>query len=55
MSFDKTIEALAEMAVLAVVMFLAAFFCFRVLLLPAATSSTVAEIYEVEEILSEKR
>jgi len=51
---DKTIEVIAEMTILAAVMFLVAFFCFRVLLLPPATSSAIDKIYEVEEILSEK-
>ena len=51
---DKTMEILAEMVVLALVMFLAAFFCFRVLLLPKASTSEIHKIYEVEETLSEK-
>ena len=55
MEFDKKIEMLAEMSVLAIVMFLAAFFCFRVLLLPKATSGVIDTIYEVEEIISEER
>ena len=46
---------MAEMAVLAAAMFLAAFFCFRVLLLPKATETTVKKVYEIEEILSQKR
>jgi len=53
--FDKTIQVIAEMTILAMSMFLAAFFCFRVLLLPKATEQAIIKIYEVEEILSEKR
>jgi hypothetical protein len=52
---DKKLEIAAEMTVLAMAMFLAAFFCFRVLLLPKATTHAVDKIYDVEEILSEKR
>ena len=52
---DKTIEIIAEMTILAAVMFLAAFFCFRVLLLPKTSATTMDKIHEVEEILSEKR
>ena len=54
-SINKFIETAAEMTVLAAVMFLAAFFCFRVLLLPKATQTTIEKVYEVEEILPEKR
>jgi len=38
---DRIIEIGAEMAVLAMTMFLAAFFCFRVALLPKATETTI--------------
>jgi len=55
MSFEKKLEVVAEMMVLATVMFLAAFFCYRVLLLPKATTHAIDKIYEVEDILSEKR
>jgi hypothetical protein len=54
MGIEKKLETFTEMTVVAAVMFLAAFFCFRVLLLPKATSTTADRIYEVEEILSEK-
>jgi len=53
--FDKKIEILAEMSILAMAMLLAAFFCFRVLLLPKATTGAIDKIYEAEEIISEKR
>jgi len=43
------------MAVLAMAMFLAAFFCFRVALLPKATETTIKKVHEFEEILSEER
>jgi hypothetical protein len=52
---EKKLEIFAEMTVVAAVMFLAAFFCFRVLLLPKATQTTIEKVYEVEEILPEKR
>ena len=55
MGLNRKLEIAAEMTVLAIAMFLAAFFCFRVLLLPKATEKTVDKIYEVENILSEKR
>jgi hypothetical protein len=53
--FERNLEIFAEMSVLATAMLLAAFFCFRVLLLPKATALKIDKIYEVEEILSEKR
>ena len=53
--FDKKLEIIAEMAVLAAVMFLAAFFCFRTILLPKATEGGIDKVYEVEKILSEER
>tara|TARA_R110002074_G_scaffold237176_2_gene409019 strand:+ start:69 stop:236 length:168 start_codon:yes stop_codon:yes gene_type:complete len=55
MGIEQKLEVIAEMSVLIAVMFLAAFFCFRVLLLPKATNSTIDKVYEVEDILSEKR
>ena len=55
MGFDKTIEVMAEMIILAAVMLLAAFFCYRVLLLSKATDKTIIKIYEVEEIIPEWR
>ena len=55
MGLDKKLELFAEMTVLAAVMFLAAFFCFRTVLLPKANVAKIDRIYEVEKILSEKR
>jgi len=52
---DRKLEVLAEMTVLAMSMLLAAFFCYRVLLLPKATDKAIIKIYEVEEIISEGR
>jgi hypothetical protein len=52
---EKKLEVIAEMCVLAMAMFLAAFFCFRVLLIPQSSKATIEKIYEVEEILSERR
>ena len=45
------VETFAELTVLAMAMFLAAFFCFRVILLPDASKATIEKIYEVEETL----
>ena len=47
------VETVAELTILAMSMFLAAFFCFRVLLLPEASSSAIEKIGEVETILEE--
>ena len=48
-------EAVAELAVLAMVMVLAAFFCFRVILLPPPQNAgkAIEKIYEVEGTISE--
>tara|TARA_Y100000004_G_C8849886_1_gene384274 strand:+ start:759 stop:908 length:150 start_codon:yes stop_codon:yes gene_type:complete len=43
------VETVAELTILAMSMFLAAFFCFRVLLLPEATETAIIKIYEIEE------
>ena len=48
-------ETFAELAILAMSMFLAAFFCFRVLLLPQNAGNAIEKVYEVEQILSEER
>lgn len=45
-------ETVAELLILAMSMFLAAFFCFRVLLLPSNTMQTIDKIHEVEQKLS---
>ena len=54
MNLEKKLEIFAEMSILASVMFLAAFFCYRVILMPKATVATVNQIYEFEETLPEK-
>ena len=53
--WEHKLEVFSEMLVLALSLFLAAFFCYRVVLLPKATEKAIITIYEVEEILSEKR
>jgi hypothetical protein len=53
--WEHKLEVFSEMLVLALSLFLAAFFCYRVALLPKATEKAIITIYEVEEILSEKR
>ena len=52
--FNQKIDLIAEMSVLAAAMFLAAFFCFRVMLLPKATEGKVDRIYEASEILPKR-
>ena len=47
-------ETVAELTVLAMAMFLAAFFCFRMILLPESTKNTINKIHEVEEIISKR-
>ena len=49
------VETIAELLILAMAMFLAAFFCLRVLLLPDAKITTIEKIYEVEETIYQKR
>jgi hypothetical protein len=48
------VEVVAEMTVLAMAMFLAAFFCLRVLILPDSPTNTVEKINEVEKIIHKK-
>jgi hypothetical protein len=52
---EKKLEIFAEMTVMAAVMFIAAFFCFRVLLFPKASPPVIDKIYEAEKALSERR
>ena len=51
---EKKLEVLAELFVLGMAMFLAAFFCFRTALLPPASPNTINKIYEVKETLRQK-
>jgi hypothetical protein len=51
---DKIIQTTAEMMILACVMFLAAFFCFRILLLPKALPPAIDEIHEFGTNLPEE-
>tara|TARA_B100000886_G_scaffold275692_1_gene199611 strand:- start:1000 stop:1170 length:171 start_codon:yes stop_codon:yes gene_type:complete len=46
------VETVAELLILAMSMFLAAFFCFRVLLLPSNTKQVIDRIHEVEQQIS---
>ena len=48
------VEVVAEMTILAMAMFLAAFFCLRVLILPDSPTNTIERINEVEKIIHEK-
>ena len=43
----------AELLILAMSMFIAAFFCMRVLFLPQNAHRAIEKIYEVEETISE--
>tara|TARA_Y100000592_G_scaffold39885_1_gene63241 strand:- start:183 stop:332 length:150 start_codon:yes stop_codon:yes gene_type:complete len=45
-------EEVAELTILAMVMFVAAFFCYRVLLIPNASIKSIEKIHEVEDMLS---
>ena len=53
--FDKKLEVFAELAILAMSMFLAAFFCMRVLFIPDSAIKTIDKIYEVEEEIYQER
>ena len=48
MGLEKKLEIFAEMSILASVMFLTAFFCYRVILIPKAPVATASQIYEFE-------
>ncbi len=48
-------KAGGEMIILAAVMLLAAFFCFRIVLLPKAIETPIDKVYEPQEALSQKR
>ena len=54
MSLDKKIETFAELSILAMSMFFAAFFCMRMLFIPDNAERAVKKIYEVEEAISER-
>ena len=51
MGFEKKLEVFAELSILAMSMFLAAFFCMKVLFIPDSAIKTIDKIYEVEEQL----
>ena len=48
------VEVVAEMTVLAMAMFLAAFFCLRVLILPDTPTTTLQRINEIEKTIHQK-
>tara|TARA_B100001094_G_C18195434_1_gene810441 strand:+ start:200 stop:367 length:168 start_codon:yes stop_codon:yes gene_type:complete len=52
---DKKIEIFAELSILAMSMFFAAFFCMKVLFIPDSALKTIDKIYEVEEKLYQER
>ncbi len=49
------VETIAELLVLAMAMFLAAFFCMRVLFIPQNANKAIEKIYEVEEAIHQER
>jgi len=49
------VETVAELTILAMSMFLAAFFCLRVILLPKAANVSIDKIYEIEETIRQKQ
>jgi hypothetical protein len=49
------VETVGELLVLAIAMFLAAFFCLRVAFIPQSANRAIDKIYEVEETISERR
>tara|TARA_B100000989_G_scaffold47307_1_gene30771 strand:- start:10456 stop:10605 length:150 start_codon:yes stop_codon:yes gene_type:complete len=48
-------ETVAELAILAMSMFLAAFFCIKVLFVPSSAIKTIDKINEVEEKIYQER
>jgi hypothetical protein len=53
--FEKKLEVFAELSILAMSMFLAAFFCMKVLFIPDSAIKTIDKIYEVEEEIYQER
>ena len=49
------VKNIAELLILAMSMFLAAFFCLRMLFIPQNAHKAIEKIYEVEEKISERR
>jgi len=49
------VKNFAELAILAMSMFLAAFFCMKILFIPQNAHRAIEKIYEVEETISEGR
>jgi len=49
------VETVAELLILAMSMFLAAFFCLKVLVIPDSAKSTIEKINEVEEEIYQER
>jgi hypothetical protein len=53
--FEKKLEVFAELSILAMSMFLAAFFCMKVLFIPDSAIKAIDKIYEVEEQIYQER
>jgi hypothetical protein len=49
------VETVAELLILAMSMFLAAFFCLKVLVIPDNALSTIEKIHEIEEEIYQER
>tara|TARA_R100001163_G_scaffold65610_2_gene63506 strand:- start:555 stop:710 length:156 start_codon:yes stop_codon:yes gene_type:complete len=49
------LETIAELSVLAMAMFLAAFFCFKIILFPNGKTNSIEKIYDIEEAIRQKQ
>ena len=52
---DKKLEVFAELCILGMSMFLAAFFCLKVLFIPDSAMKTIDKIHEIEEEIYRER
>jgi len=53
--FDKKIEVFAELSILAISMFFAAFFCLKILCIPKGSSMAIDKINEIEQEIYKER
>ena len=49
------VETFAELTVLAMAMFFAAFFCLKILVVPHSKNNSLKSIYEIKKTLQEER
>ncbi|MAJ44173.1 MAG: hypothetical protein CMF96_05430 [Candidatus Marinimicrobia bacterium] len=52
---NVVLETIAELSVLAMAMFLAAFFCFKIILFPNGKTNSIEKIYDIEETIRQKQ